>query len=208
MKYITKNSNRTELFEAYREAKEEIIRLKRLHENSKEKKAKVIKNKNIKYDKLRYQVFKKDQFIWGKLKHIGHLQRMMHSRTVQAKKEGYEKAMTKVKRKNFEIISMYHFLHLVDKVTSIIGLSLNECSFLLWCGMFDFYNTEDFKRDCHELDISFYSMNNKMVKMGFVVELEKKDGVKKTFALTGTGLEMFKKINNFTKKHLTYNGKN
>ena len=196
------------MWEAYKEAKNEIIRLKRLHENAKEKKAKVIQHKNTKYDKLRYQVFKKDQFIWGKLKHIGHLQRMMHTRTVQAKKEGYEKAMTRVKRKDFEIISMYNFLHLVDRVTSIIGLSLNECAFLLWCGMFDFYTTVDFKRDCSEMDIAFYKMNNKMIKKGFVIELDKKEGTKKIFALTGTGLEMFKKINNFTKKHLTYNSKN
>ena len=77
MKYVTKNTGRLEMWEAYREAKDEIIRLKRLHENAKEKKSKVIQHKNTKYDKLRYQMFKKDQFIWGKLKHIGHLQRMM-----------------------------------------------------------------------------------------------------------------------------------
>ena len=201
MKYITKNSPHSELYEAYRESQEEIKRLNRLHKNSKEKKAKVIKHKNERYGKLSYKLFKEKQRVYGKEKHINNLQRHIHSKVVQAKKAGYQEAIVQIKERDGRIIDMYTFLNKINVVTDIIGLSLNECAFLLWAGTYNFYGTNDFKRDWEGMTLTFYAMNNRMVKKGYVVNVPSTQGTRKLFALTGTGITMFTKIDKFTKKH-------
>lgn len=201
MKYITKNTSYAELYEAYKEAKDEILRLDRLHKNSKEKKSKVIKHKNERYGKLSYKLFKEKQRVYGKEKHINNLQRHIRSKVVQAKKAGYQQAITQIRERDGRIIDMYTFLNKINVVTQIIGLSLNECAFLLWAGTYEFYGTTDFKRDWDIKSLSFYAMNNRMVKRGYVVQVPSTQGTKKIFALTGTGLTMFTKIDKFTKKH-------
>lgn len=200
MKYITKNSSHLELYEAYKEAKEEVVRLNRLHKNSKEKKSKVIKHKNEKYDKLSYKLFKEKQKVYGKEKHINNLQRHIRSKVVQAKKAGYQEAINQIKERDGRIIDMYTFLNKINVVTDIIGLSLNECAFLLWAGTYNFYGTNDFKRDWDGMNLTFYAMNNRMVKKGYVVNIPSTQGTRKLFALTGTGITMFSKIDKFTKK--------
>lgn len=200
MKYITKNSPRAELYEAYKEAKDEIIRLNRLHKNSKEKKIKVIKHKNERYQKLSYKLFKEKQRVYGKEKHITNLQNHIRRKVSAAKKEGYEKGISQIRERDGRIIDMYTFLNKINVVTQIIGLSLNECAFLLWAGTYEFYGTADFKRDWDTKDLTFYAMNNRMVKKGYVIQVQSTQGTKKVFALTGTGLTMFSKIDKFTKK--------
>lgn len=200
MKYITKNSSHVELYNAYRESQEEIKRLNRLHKNSKEKKVKVIKHKNERYQKLSYKLFKEKQRVYGKEKHISNLQNHIKTRVAQAKKIGYEKAITQIRERDGRIIDMYTFLNKINVVTQIIGLSLNECAFLLWAGTYEFYGTTDFKRDWDTKDLTFYAMNNRMVKKGYVIQVPSTQGTKKIFALTGTGLSMFSKIDKFTKK--------
>lgn len=201
MKYITKNSSHAELYQAYKEAKDEILRLDRLHKNSKEKKTKVIKHKNERYGKLSYKLFKEKQRVYGKEKHINNLQRHIRSKVVQAKKAGYAEAITQIRERDGRIIDMYSFLNKINVVTQIIGLSLNECAFLLWAGTYEFYGTTDFKRDWEGMNLTFYAMNNRMVKKGYTVQVPSTQGTKKIFALTGTGLTMFTKIDKFTKKH-------
>jgi hypothetical protein len=58
----------------------------------------------------------------------------------------------------------------------------------------------DFKRDCADMQYNFYAINNRMAKKGYIVALENRDASIKIFALTGTGLNMFEKIDKFTKK--------
>lgn len=200
MKYITKNSTWKEIFEAYREAKAEILRIKRLHENSKEKKAKVIKHKNEKYQKLSYKLFKSNQKVYGKDMHIDRLRNHIRTKVSIAKKEGYKKGLEKVKERDGRIIDMYTFLAKMNTVSSILGMSLTECSFLLWAGTYNFYSSRDFARDCNDLGFSYYNINNKMAKKGFVVPLENRDDGIKMFSLSGTGISMFEKIDKFTKK--------
>lgn len=200
MKYITKNSTWKELFNAYREAKSEILRIKRLHESSKDTKTRVIKHKNEKYQKLSYKLFKSKQKVYGKDIHITNLQRHIRTKVKNAKKEGYEKAILKVKERDGRIIDMYTFLAKINTVSSITGLTLNDCSFLLWAGTYNFYSSRDFKRDCENIGFGFYAINNRMFKKGLVVEMENRDSKTKMFALTGTGLSMFDKIDKFTKK--------
>lgn len=200
MKYITKNSTWKELFEAYKATKDEVFRLKRLHENSKDTKSRVIKHKNEKYEKLSYKLFKEKQKVYGKDKHINNLQRHIRSKVVQAKNKGYEKAIAQVKERDGRIIDMYTFLAKINTVSSITGLSLVECSFLLWAGTYNFYSSKDFKRDCEQIGYSFYSINNRMGKKGYVSEFENRDSKTKMFTLTGTGWAMFEKIDKFTKK--------
>lgn len=206
--YIGKNSSRVDLYNAYKKAIKELKQQKWLNSKRKGAKSKVIQQKNEKYNKVSWELFKKNQLVYGKDIHIRRLQGLMLSKTINAKKAGYEEAMKKIKKKDTQIINMYRFLHLIDRVTNIIGLSLNECSFLLWCGMYDFYTTLDYKRDCGDLSITFYSVNARMIKKGYVTELDQKERNKKVFTLSGTGLNMFNKIDNFTKKHLSSNGKN
>lgn len=198
---IGSNTPRDKLYIAYKEAKLEINRLKRLHKNSKEKKTKVIINKNIRYQKLSYKLFKEKQRVFGKNVHINKLQRHIRSKVVQSKKAGFAEAMAQIKERDGRIIDMYSFLNKINVVTSIVGLSLNECSFLLWAGTYNFFGTKDFKRDCANTNIHFYNMNMRMVKKGHVVELEQKNNLKKIFCLTATGIDMFNKIDKFTKKH-------
>lgn len=200
MKYVTKNTPRTEMFEAYKEAKAEILRLKRLHGNSKETKTRVIKTKNEKYDKLSYKLFKEKQKVYGKDKHIDNLRRHIKTKVVKAKKAGYEKAIAQIKERDGRIIDMYTFLNRINVVTQIIGMSLNECAFILWAGTYNFYGNNDFKRDCLDTGIRFYAMNSRMVKKNYVAAIDQLDNRKKTFALTATGLDMFSKIDKFTKK--------
>lgn len=200
MKYITKNSTWKELFVAYKDAKDEILRIKRLHENSKEKKTKVIKHKNEKYQKLSYKLFKANQKVYGKDKHIGYLRSHIRSKVSVAKKEGYQKGLEQIKERDGRIIDMYTFLAKMNTVSSILGMSLTECSFLLWAGTYNFYSSKDFTRDCKDLGFSFYTINNKMAKKGFVVPLENRDARIKMFSLSGTGISMFEKIDKFTKK--------
>lgn len=201
MKYITKNTSYAELYEAYKEAKNEILRLDRLHKNSKEKKIKVIKNKNERYGKLSYKLFKEKQRVYGKEKHITNLQNHIRRKVKAAKKEGYEKGISQIRERDGRIIDMYTFLNKINVVTQIIGLSLNECAFLLWAGTYEFYGTIDFKRDWDGMNLTFYAMNNRMVKKEYVIQVPSTQGTKKVFALTGTGLTMFGKIDKFTKKH-------
>lgn len=200
MKYITKNSTWKELYEAYKSTKEEVLRLKRLHESSKDTKSRVIKNKNDKYDKLSYKLFKEKQKVYGKDKHINNLQRHIRTKVVQARNSAYEKALAKVKERDGRIIDMYTFLAKMNTVSSITKLSLVECSFLLWAGTYNFYSMRDFKRDCADMQYNFYAINNRMAKKGYIVALENRDASIKIFALTGTGLNMFEKIDKFTKK--------
>lgn len=200
MKYITKNTPRTEMFEAYKEAKAEILRLKRLHGNSKETKTRVIKHKNEKYDKLSYKLFKEKQKVYGKDKHIDNLRRHIQTKVAKAKRTGYEKAIAQIKERDGRIIDMYTFLNKINVVTQIMGMSLNECAFILWAGTYNFYGTKDFKRDWPETGVSFYNMNNRMVKRNYIAAIDQLDNRKKTFALTATGLDMFSKIDKFTKK--------
>lgn len=200
MKYITKNTPRTEMFEAYKEAKAEILRLKRLHGNSKETKTRVIKHKNEKYDKLSYKLFKEKQKVYGKDKHIDNLRRHIQTKVVKARRAGYERAIAQIKERDGRIIDMYTFLNKINVVTQIMGMSLNECAFILWAGTYNFYGTKDFKRDWPDTTVSFYNMNNRMVKRNYIAAIDQLDNRKKTFALTATGLEMFSKIDKFTKK--------
>lgn len=200
MKYVTKNTPRTEMFEAYKEAKNEILRLKRLHGNSKENKSKVIKNKNEKYDKLNYKLFKEKQKVYGKDKHIDNLRRHIQTKVIKARRAGYERAISQIKERDGRIIDMYTFLNRINVVTQIMGMSLNECAFILWAGTYNFYGTNDFKRDCSDTGVKFYAINNRMIKKNYVVAIDHLDNRKKTFALTATGLDMFSKIDKFTKK--------
>ena len=200
MKYITKNSTWKELYEAYKSTKDEVLRLKRLHESSKETKNRVVKHKNERYDKLSYKLFKEKQKVYGKDKHINNLQRHIRTKVVQARNKGYEKAIAQVKERDGRIIDMYTFLAKMNTVSAITGLSLVECSFLLWAGTYNFYSTKDFKRDCEGMQFNFYAVNNRMVKQGYSTVIESKGSTTKIFSLTGTGLSMFEKIDKFTKK--------
>ena len=134
------------------------------------------------------------------MKHISNLQNHIKTKVAQAKKIGYEKAITQIRERDGRIIDMYTFLNKINVVTRIIGLSLNECAFLLWAGTYEFYGTTDFKRDWETKDITFYAMNKRMIKKGYIIQVPSTQGTKKIFSLTGTGLTMFSKIDKFTKK--------
>jgi virulence-associated protein VapD len=198
--YITKDSTKEEIYKAYIDTQKKLKATVFHKKEIQGKVAEVRKEKNKRYSELRYQLLKKEQRIFRLKQHIQNLQRFAVNERHKAKKKGIEIGRGKVRKVDYSVIKMYEFLLQVDQVSSILGLKLNYCAFILWAGRYEFFNFKDFKKDLpnHNKSIHFYV--TKFLRSGHVIQVHT-DNVMKQYALTGTGIDLFNKIDKFTKKH-------
>lgn len=204
MSYITKDSSREEVYEAYIKT-QKLLKMERHRMKVNQDKVKEVrKEKNRRYNELRYQLLKKDQKIFGIQKHIKNLQRFAINERHKAKKKGIEVGVSRIRVQDYSIKKMYEFLLQIEQVSDILGMKLRFCSFVLWAGRYSFFTSKDYKRDLPNTPHSFHRMVAHFKKHNFIQDVASKDGVKQ-YSLNGVGIAMFEKIDKFTKKHFEVN---
>lgn len=204
LKYLTKNTPHEELLLECKRLKNYVCQLKHKRNYHRESKKDVRTDWKKKYDKLRYQVFKKDQQVWAQNRHIERLRDRNKAIRVKNRKTGYNEAMKRIRVNHYKVKHVANFLMKTNVVMGIYSLDMKEYSFLLWAGRFDFFNKKDFELTMEGVDINFYSTVNKMIKRKYITFVAKKTGdVRKIFTLTGIGVDAYNKIAKFTNKHLT-----
>ena len=200
MAYITKDSTKEEIYEAYIEAQKKlkatVFHKKEIQDKVKE----VRKEKNKKYNELRYQLLKRDQRIFRLNKHIQNLQRYAVKERRVAKKKGIAEGKSRIRTKDYSVVKMYEFLIQTSKVSEILGMSLGHCAFILWAGRYEFFSVNDFKKDIPNPPYSYYSLINYFKSKNLIIFVSKEDK-KNQYALNASGINLFNKIDKFTKKH-------
>lgn len=200
MAYITKDSTKEEIYEAYIEAQKKlkatVFHKKEIQDKVKE----VRKEKNKKYNELRYQLLKRDQRIFRLNKHILNLQRYAVKERRIAKKKGIAEGKSRMRSKDYSVVKMYEFLIQTSKVSEILGMSLGHCAFILWAGRYEFFSVNDFKKDIPNPPYSYYSLINYFKSKNLITFVSKEDK-KNQYALNASGINLFNKIDKFTKKH-------
>ena len=147
MSYITKDSTREEVYEAYIQA-QSLLKMERHRMKINQNKVREVrKEKNKKYNELRYQLLKRDQKIYRMQGHIFNLQRFAINERSKAKKKGVEIGINKIRVKDYSVKKMYEFLLQIEQVSEILGMKLRFCSFMLWAGRYAYFTANDYKRD-------------------------------------------------------------
>ena len=199
MSYITAESTREEIYEAYIDTQNRLKAVKHQLKINQDKVKEVRKEKNKKYNELKYQVLKRDQKIFAMQKHIYNIQRFAVHERHKAKKKGIEIGKGKVRKVDYSVIKMYEFLMQVNQVSEILGMKLNMCAFILWAGKYEFFSVRDFKKDFpNQKTMQYYT--SYFTKSGHIIKIGIENKVRK-YALTGLGIDLFNKIDKFTKKH-------
>ena len=110
MSYITKDSTVEEVYEAYIKT-QKLLKMERHRMKINQDKVKEVrKEKNKKYNELRYQLLKRDRKIFGMQKHIQNLQRFAIKERHKAKKKGIEVGVSRIRVQDYSINNMYEFL--------------------------------------------------------------------------------------------------
>ena len=204
MSYITKDSTREEVYEAYIQA-QNLLKMERHRMKINQNKVREVrKEKNKKYNELRYQLLKRDQKIYRMQGHIFNLQRFAINERSKAKKKGVEIGINKIRVKDYSVKKMYEFLLQIEQVSEILGMKLRFCSFMLWAGRYAYFTANDYKRDFPNSPNKFSRMIAHFKKHNFIEDISK-EKVVKAYALNGVGISMFDKIDKFTKKHFETN---
>lgn len=203
MSHVGKQKGSAELRKICKERLDEIHRLKfmlaRRDERIKETRAEA----KIRYNKLKWKYFKLSQVSYGKDLEIAKVNRKNQVMHNTWKKQGYQNAMKRVKRTNYRVKGLSRFMFHMGTVMEIYKLTLEEYSFIMWAGMYDFFDKKDFYIFNRGVEVSFYIMIRKMINKGYVVVVGSKTGeTRKVFALTGTGVSLYNKIAKFTNKFL------
>lgn len=198
--YITKDSTKEEIYKAYIDTQKKLKATIFHKKEIQGKVSEVRKEKNKRYSELRYQLLKRDQKIYRMQQHIFNLQRFAVNERHKAKQKGIELGKGKVRKVDYSVIKMYEFLLQVEQVSDILGMKLRHCAFLLWAGKYEFFNFKDYKKDHNNSATKFQTMVNRFIKSGHLVKVST-DNVKKNYALSGSGISLFEKIDKFTKKH-------
>lgn len=207
LKYITKNTTREELVQECRRLKNLVCQLrhiKKKHVSEKtEKRRKAVNAWKEKFNKKSGESFKKSQVIWGKDVHIERLRKKLRVVKRVGIKQGYKAAMKRVMVSSYKVKHVAHFLMKVNTVMDIYGLNFKEYAFLLWAGRYDFFSRKDFTMTVGDVDISYYSTVNALMKKGLITMIARNESQRlKLFSLTGTGVDMYNKIAKFTNKFL------
>jgi hypothetical protein len=204
MSYITKDSTREEVYEAYIQT-QSLLKMERHRMKINQNKVREVrKEKNKKYNELRYQLLKREQRIYRMQGHIFNLQRFAVNERSKAKKKGVEIGINKIRVKDYSVKKMYEFLLQIEQVSQILGMKLRFCSFILWAGRYAYFNSNDYKRDFPNSKYKFSRMIAHFKKHNFIEDISKENTLK-TYALNGVGISMFDKIDKFTKKHFETN---
>jgi hypothetical protein len=200
MAYITKDSTKEDIYEAYIEAQKKLKATVFYKKEIQDKVREVRKEKNKKYNELRYQLLKRDQRIFRLNKHILNLQRYAVKERRVAKKKGIEEGKSRIKSRDYSVVKMYEFLIQTSKVSNILGMSLGHCAFVLWAGRYEFFSINDFKKDIPNPPYSYYSLINYFKSKNLIIFVNK-ENKKNQYALNASGINLFNKIDKFTKKH-------
>jgi len=200
MAYITKDSTKEDIYEAYIEAQKKLKATVFYKKEIQDKVREVRKEKNKKYNELRYQLLKRDQRIFRLNKHILNLQRYAVKERRVAKKKGIEEGKSRIKSRDYSVVKMYEFLIQTSKVSDILGMSLGHCAFVLWAGRYEFFSINDFKKDIPNPPYSYYSLINYFKSKNLIIFVNK-ENKKNQYALNASGINLFNKIDKFTKKH-------
>lgn len=200
MPYITEESTKEKIYEAYIETQKKLKATVFHKKEIQDKVREVRKEKNKKYNELRYQLLRRDQKIFRLNQHIRNLQMYAVKERNKAKKKGIEIGKSRVRVEDYSIVKMYEFLFQTTKVADILGMGLGHCAFILWAGRYEFFNTNDFKRDIDNPSHTYQSFVNYFRSKNFIT-LVSKDNAINQYSLTATGISLFNKIDKFTKKH-------
>ena len=200
MPYITEESTKEKIYEAYIETQKKLKATVFHKKEIQDKVREVRKEKNKKYNELRYQLLKRDQKIFRLNQHIRNLQMYAVKERNKAKKKGIEIGKSRVRVEDYSIVKMYEFLFQTTKDADILGMGLGHCAFILWAGRYEFFNTNDFKRDIDNPSHTYQSFVNYFRSKNFIT-LVSKDNAINQYSLTATGISLFNKIDKFTKKH-------
>lgn len=199
MTYISKNSPRQLLIDECRRLKKELSSVSKKNEVIKERKTKIYTDWKSKYNKLHYQLMKKDQLIYGKDIHIQRLRARTLKVANAYRRKGYANAMKKIKKNDFKVMGLAKFFFKVDTVLEIYSLDLAEYAFIMWAGRYDFFDRKDYESTAGDTRISFYNMINRLKKRNIINIVGTKEGsTSNIFSLTGIGVSMYNKISKFT----------
>jgi hypothetical protein len=203
MSYVGKQKGSAELRKICKERLDEINRLKFIIARRDERLKEVRAQAKIRYEKLRWKYFKLSQVSYGKDMEIAKINRRkqgMHNKWI---KRGYQNAMKRVRRTNYRVKGLSRFMFHMGTVMEIYKLTLEEYSFIMWAGMYDFFDKRDFDAFNRGVDVRFYVMIRKMINKGYVVVVgTKNEESRKVFSLTGVGMSLYNKIAKFTNKFL------
>ena len=203
MTYISKNAPRQFLLDECKRLKKELYHANKKNESSKEKRDKIRVDWKERYNKLHYQLMKKDQLIYGKEIHIQRLKNRTLKTANAYRRKGYANAMKKIKKNDYKIMGMAKFFFKVDTVLEIYSIDFSEYAFIMWAGRYDFFDRKDYDDTAGDTRVSFYNMINRLKKRNIVNIVATKSGTnKKIFSLTGTGVDMYNKISKFTNNYL------
>ncbi len=200
MAYITSDSTKEEIYDAYMESQKKLKATVFHKKEIQDKVREVRKEKNKKYNELRYQLLRKDQKIFRLNQHIRNLQMYAVKERTKAKKSGIEIGKSRIKVKDYSVVKMYEFLFQTSKVSDILGMSLGHCAFVLWAGRYEFFNVKDFNKDIKTPSQTYQAFINYFRSRNFIT-LVSKDNAVNQYALTANGVLLFNKIDKFTKNH-------
>ena len=204
MIYISKNSPRQLLIDECRRLKKELSSVSKKNEVIKERKSKIYTDWKSKYNKLHYQLMKKDQLIYGKDIHIQRLRARTLKVANAYRRKGYANAMKKIKKNDFKIMGLAKFFFKIDTVLEIYSIDFAEYAFIMWAGRYDFFDRKDYESTAGETRISFYNMINRLKKRNIINIVGTKEGSNSNiFSLTGIGVSMYNKISKFTNNFIT-----
>lgn len=203
MSYVGKQKGSVELRKICKERLDEINRLKFIIARRDERLKEVRAQAKIRYDKLRWKYFKLSQVSYGKDMEIAKINRRKQGMYNRWMKQGYQNAMKRVRRTNYRVKGLSRFMFHMGTVMEIYKLTLEEYSFIMWAGMYDFFDKRDFDAFNRGVDVRFYVMIRRMINKGYVVVVgTKNEESRKVFALTGVGMSLYNKIAKFTNKFL------
>lgn len=200
MAYITSDSTKEEIYEAYMETQKKLKATVFHKKEIQDKVREVRKEKNKKYNELRYQLLRKDQRIFRLNQHIKNLQMYAVKERNKAKKKGIELGKSRVRVQDYSVVKMYEFLFQTSKVAEILGMSLGHCAFILWAGRYEFFNVKDFNKDIKTPSQTYQAFINYFRSRNFIT-LVSKDNAVNQYSLTANGVLLFNKIDKFTKNH-------
>lgn len=198
--YVRKEDDKEKIYEAYI-ATQNLLKMQRhINKVNQDKVDEVRKAKNKKYNELKYQLLKRERKIYVQNTHIARLRGYITRERAKAKKQGIIEGKTRIKNNDANIIKMYEFLSQLEHVSNILGMKVSHCGLLLWAGRYEFFSIDDYKRDFENPKYTFTAFVNQFKTNNFIV-IVGKDGIKKRYALSGTGLDTFNKLSKFTKKY-------
>jgi hypothetical protein len=203
MKKYGREKGIVEMREMYKSTYLELKRVRIILKN-KDNRIKELRDKHKKKEKLlSWRYWRMSQIAYGKQKEVDKIRSKRKEQYTAWRMTGYREAMRKVKRQNFRVKGLSRFMFHMAEVVKIYDLTLEEYSFIMWAGMYDYFDRKDFLISNKGANVQFYVMIRKMINKGYAVIVGEKTGeTRKVFALTGVGYDLYNRIAKFTNKFL------